>query len=259
MSVKQNYIFWTLLSLLIFVVAFRASLTQNVETFVQNVYTADTSTALNFFNDKQNKYNSEITSQATDCSLNPNIIECHNKQHAFNYKVYNDKVQKQVSKSQNKIQNEKVDEKVPQTKERVCPPQITLEDLEYEYVTEEERLLEERKEEIQAEINELEEKHKELKNQMDESKRDFDDQIRMQENIQRDISANTARESSGSVKKVVDEQVSPLAKIIQTTSEKVEAMQKDFSKLKDLPGEFGPLKDGIKEIRERVARFIGQK
>jgi prefoldin subunit 5 len=258
MTVKKKMFFFILLIIFLFVVAFRASMKTNIETFLENTYAVDTSTALNFFNDKNAKTETD-SPKGTDCSINPNIIECQNKQHAFSYDVYNRDVQNktrtldEVSKANNVA-------KVPKVpKERVCPPQITFDDLEYEYVTEDERVLEERKEEIEGEINELQEQLKELKNDMDESRKDFEDQVRMQENVQRDISQNTAREASGSVRKAVDDQVSPLSKTMQTISEKVEAMQKDFNKLKDLPGEFGPLKDGIKDIRDRVASFIGQR
>ena len=258
MSVKKKLFFFILLTSFLFIVAFRASIKRNIETFLENTYAVDTSTALNFFKNKNTSAGTD-SPKGTDCSINPNIIECQNKQHAFSYDVYNQNVQDKARTLDDVLKTSKVANVPKVPKERVCPPQITFDDLEYEYVTEEERLLEERKEEIEGEINELQEQLKELKNNMDESRKDFEDQVRMQENVQRDISQNTAREASGSVRKAVDDQVSPLSKTMQAISEKVEAMQKDFNKLKDLPGEFGPLKDGIKDIREKVARFIGQR
>lgn len=170
-----------------------------------------------------------------------NIIDCASKNPVDNdYLAFLLEEQRRAklaaSRNQNKI-------KSPQKPRATCPPQLTFDDYNMSFLTDDEQDAENRLEDKEMAVGEADAKLKELENQYNQRKRETEDDINNLKMLRMEMDeANRQKKDDKFYAKAVDAEVKPWQKIMQSLSKDVQKVQKDV----------GVLNPALKDIQKQL-------
>lgn len=233
-----------LILLLVFLLAtaLLASL-QRKEGFT-NIVTVDTSHALKFFDlpDKtgdNGRFSNASGMNANGDSSNKgswslskcNIIDCSNPSNATDddYRKYlleeQRKARMAAKASKSKVYKSLQSQSSSKLKHK-CPPQLTFDDYNMSFMTDEEKEQQNRLEDMQSEEALANARLKELEEQYNQRKRETDDDITTLKNLQLEMKiANNDNKDMKFFEKAINTQVQPWQKMMEKVSKDVESLQ----------------------------------
>lgn len=277
----RRYAMLLLFVLLMCVVSLLASYRHHghiVEPYMSNVAEIDTSLALGFFGLPGQKHNNNTGSGEKSNGRDPkqeemfakwtkcNILDCPDLDPNFDYEEY---LRRQREQAALGTQAAKLKNNTPQAKPALkCPPQLTYDDFNMQFFTDEELDQEARLEDIESQVSDATNKMKELEDEYAKRKMELESELMSMQIGRYELEKSQAQQKDLKVfETAVDSYVKPWQNQIDKLGKNVEILSKDISKLspsirdsvkKDLDGIRTQLKDldGIRKQLEEVKKSV---
>lgn len=252
---KKRLIYILLLVILLCVVAIRSSVHKKVhERFVDNAFTVDvvqkqspqyqlTSSALDSELTDEEKARRAKMNKWKDC----NIFTCKTPDSEADYeawlKAQKDKLNKYLNDNTNK-------QRKTVNKPRKCPPRITASEWNEDILTDDEKEVEARLEELQDTEDELNQRIKDLRAQLAEQEREFAMNAATQQQAMNDLeNAQRSMKDMKFYENAIDMHVKPWQEAIKKVDKKVTSYEKPIKSIKDLLKKIDELKKKVESIQ----------
>ncbi len=252
---KKQLVYIFLLTLLIFVIAIRSSIYKTInERFIDNAFTVD-------IVKKQSSQSNSLPSSTKEPELSDeekarrarmnkwkdcNIFNCKNPDSEADYeawlKAQKDKLNKYLDDDNNKIK--------PIEKQKKCPPRISMSEWNEDILTDDEKEVEARLEDLQDKEDELNQKIKELQERLAEQEREFAMNAATQQQAMNDLeNAQRSMKDMKFYENAIDMHVKPWQEAIKKVDKKVTSYEKPIKSIKDLLKKIDELKKKVESIQ----------